>query len=507
MFHPFLCLKRRQIHLIPFLFLVVGLSLCSGLAAEQKPALILREGTPLTMIALPEYVPHSIPLSPGIRRRLEGARSTEFHIYYNPLFGCSGVLSAWPAEAKTAFEYAANVWGSVLNSGVPISIMACWQADLGSGILGQGGPVLIGNYDGAPFSNTYYPLALANAISGKALNAQVNMVLSFNSNTDWYYGTDGAVPSGQYDFTTVVLHELGHGLGFFGRIGYRDGIGYLPDYPSAFDRFACNGDTPLLSYPGNTVALGSALTGGNLFFDGPHARAANLGIAVPLYAPGTWLDGSSYSHLDYTTFRQTANALMVYAMGRGQALHDPGPVTLGIFQDIGWNVSYTPYTTTTVVSSTSSTTDTTTSTSTSSTSSTSSTTTSSSSSSTTTTLYANACVAGSPAILCLNDRRFRVETMWRTPDNTTGVGQAVPLSDGSDNAANSGYFWFFSPDNVELTVKILDGRAINGHFWVFFGTMTDVEFWIIITDTQTGRIKQYYNPMYSMSNARDTAAF
>ena len=40
----------------------------------------------------------------------------------------------------------------------------------------------------------------------------------------------------------------------------------------------------------------------------------------------------------------------------------------------------------------------------------------------------------------------------------------------------SGYFWFFDPDNVELTVKILDGRAINGSYWVFIASMTDVAF-------------------------------
>lgn len=48
--------------------------------------------------------------------------------------------------------------------------------------------------------------------------------------------------------------------------------------------------------------------------------------------------------------------------------------------------------------------------------------------------------------------------------------QAVALSD------ESGYFTFFTPGNVELTIKILDGRGINGHYWVFIASMTDQPF-------------------------------
>ena len=38
----------------------------------------------------------------------------------------------------------------------------------------------------------------------------------------------------------------------------------------------------------------------------------------------------------------------------------------------------------------------------------------------------------------------------------------------------SGYFWFFDPDNVEVTVKVLDGRAVNGKLWLFVTGMTDL---------------------------------
>ncbi|HEX6862270.1 MAG TPA: hypothetical protein VF414_05610, partial [Thermoanaerobaculia bacterium] len=53
-----------------------------------------------------------------------------------------------------------------------------------------------------------------------------------------------------------------------------------------------------------------------------------------------------------------------------------------------------------------------------------------------------------------------------------GIGRGVPLT------RESGYFWFFDPDNIELTVKILDGRAVNGKYWVFIASMTDVAYMV-----------------------------
>ena len=57
---------------------------------------------------------------------------------------------------------------------------------------------------------------------------------------------------------------------------------------------------------------------------------------------------------------------------------------------------------------------------------------------------------------------------------------AVPIT------ADTGYFWFFDDANVELVVKVLDGRSVNGHFWVFFGALSDVGYSITVTDTATG---------------------
>ncbi len=110
------------------------------------------------------------------------------------------------------------------------------------------------------------------------------------------------------------------------------------------------------------------------------------------------------------------------------------------------------------------------------------------------------CVAGS-AILCLNSQRFKLEVRWKDFQGNTGAGQAIPLT------SDTGYFWFFSSNNVELVVKVLDARAFNGRFWVFYGALSNVEYTLTVTDTATGRVKSYTNPSGSFGSVGDTDAF
>jgi hypothetical protein len=91
-------------------------------------------------------------------------------------------------------------------------------------------------------------------------------------------------------------------------------------------------------YANPSTALGSALTSNDIWFHGSNAVVANGGQRVKMYAPSTWSSGSSYSHLDYDTFNNTSNQLMVYAISAGESIHDPGPITKGILKDLGWNI-------------------------------------------------------------------------------------------------------------------------------------------------------------------------
>jgi polysaccharide biosynthesis protein PslG len=112
-----------------------------------------------------------------------------------------------------------------------------------------------------------------------------------------------------------------------------------------------------------------------------------------------------------------------------------------------------------------------------------------------------ACVADVDT-LCLQDGRFAVEVDWSVPrDGSHGKGRKV-------NTTNqSGYFWFFDADNLELVVKVLDGRAVNGRFWVFYGALSDVEYWVRVTDTQSGKARQYHNVPGSYCGRADVNAF
>jgi hypothetical protein len=106
-------------------------------------------------------------------------------------------------------------------------------------------------------------------------------------------------------------------------------------------------------------------------------------------------------------------------------------------------------------------------------------------------------------LLCLNDDRFTVATTWRDPrTGATGAGHPRPLAGG-----DTGAFWFFAPENLEVMVKVLDGRTVNGHFWVFFGALTDVEYTVTVTDRTTGAVKAYHNPPYTFGSRADTSAF
>ena len=89
--------------------------------------------------------------------------------------------------------------------------------------------------------------------------------------------------------------------------------------------------------------------------------------------------------------------------------------------------------------------------------------------------------------LCLEDGRFAVRARWETADGA-GDATAWPLT------ADTGLYWFFGPNNVEMVIKVLDGCEINGHRWVFAGGLTDVAVAMTVTDTETGDEKPYKNP-------------
>ena len=252
----------------------------------------------------------------------------------------------FPEEAKGNFEDAATIWANHLDTNVPITIRACW-GNFDGNTLGYSGGYSTANFTNAPIPDTYYKLSLANSLANTDLHtSHYDMHITYNGAYDWYYGTDGNTPSDKMDLLTVVLHEIAHGLNFSGNMSYGstscsgNNYGCYGTYPGVYDRLVLDGlGNPLLDIANDSTAMGDAITSENLYFSGVHANAANGGNPVKIYTPSTWSGGSSYSHLDYDTFNNTSNELMVYAVSAGEATHTPGDITLGMFEDIGWDMA------------------------------------------------------------------------------------------------------------------------------------------------------------------------
>ncbi len=283
--------------------------------------------------------------------------------------------SGFPAAARSAFQAAVDIWARAVHSSVPIDVAADWSdltAIYGPGVLGAAGPSdFVANFSSRARQGVFYPVALANAISGidqlpsnTCLPENVGnpggaeIIASFNSTpgaeAPWYFGTDGNPGSGQVDLESVVLHELGHGLGLVGTfdgLDPNDGFDIQRGYyglsgsgtePTIFDTFLSDGSGNKLgagTYRNNTTALGAVLRGsyGGARWSGGNGMAAYGGNRPPLYSPGTWQPGSSLSHLSESAFPAgDPNALMTPSLARGESEHDPGPIVLGMFKDMGW---------------------------------------------------------------------------------------------------------------------------------------------------------------------------
>ncbi len=266
-----------------------------------------------------------------------------------------------PANAQPAIDRAAEIWGSILVSDVPIKVAVSWFP-LGASALGVTFPNGRKDFPGAPVASTWYASCLANSIAGTELNPgedDINVYL--NSGTNWYLGLDANTPAGQYDLVTVALHELGHGLGFVGlakKVGSEGSFGQvlLSDFaplittypwpeqeglPGIFDRFLTStANGPLVDLMNPSTALGSAFTSNQVYFNGTNAMSANGGQTARIYAPAAFALGSSCVHLNESTYPVgNPNELMTPFSSAGHANHWPGPIAIGVMRDIGWMVN------------------------------------------------------------------------------------------------------------------------------------------------------------------------
>ena len=249
----------------------------------------------------------------------------------------------FPSDAQAAFQYAVNIWAGLIDSDIDIDVTATW-ASLGDNILGSASPSTVHrNFTGAPDLDVYYPSALANQLANDDLDTDdADITCNFGSDVNWYLGLDGNVPPGAYDFVTVVLHELCHGLGFIGSATVAGNTGFIGQSgsPFVYDTFINDNNTggSILDLNSGSGAMANALTGNGLVWSGPGGLAAS--ISPPgIYAPADWEPGASFSHLREDMYLTgDANALMTPNLNTGEAIHNPGPIVMGMFNDMGWGV-------------------------------------------------------------------------------------------------------------------------------------------------------------------------
>jgi len=294
------------------------------------------------------------------------------------LFSMLLLLGAYSATAQASFSvtatgtnptidsaisYTTDIWSQYLTSSVPIKVNVVYTNMTGAGPLAVTFPNGEKDFAGAPRTGVWYATCLANSIAGIELNpGEFDMDIYVNSAVDYYFGTDGNPGVSQYDFVSIFLHEIAHGLGTaslskidagIGSFGLLDSSSTAPlvasfpfpqlnGLPSIWDSFLINGSGQLIAdtliFANLTTALGSEFESDDLFFSGPSATIVNGGSAPKIFAPTTYESGSSLQHFDEASFpNPSGNSLLTPYFFNGEVEHNPGDLLMGALTDIGWS--------------------------------------------------------------------------------------------------------------------------------------------------------------------------
>jgi|GEM_PF-1960849 len=275
------------------------------------------------------------------------------------------------SQRKLSFIKAGEIIADQVNSSQTIVVDADFSAlscSAGSAVLGSAGATTnTGNVSpmpGAAVLNTFYPIGLINAMGNADYGAGISDVTAqFNSNignigclqssNGWYYGYD-APPANYIGFTTVLLHEVTHGLGFASLVDASSGV-----KPSGLDDIFSNNLYSKLNSANwsnagglsNAQRAAAAISGDGLLWDATNVNTQAIGVLtagyqdndssgtftandrVQMYAPNPVESGSSVSHFDTAA---SPNELMEPQYTAGQM--DLG-LALYLLKDIGWSVS------------------------------------------------------------------------------------------------------------------------------------------------------------------------
>ncbi len=256
------------------------------------------------------------------------------------------------AQRLIAFQFAADIWGGVLDSDIEIRVGANFDpqfCNATSAVLGSAGAETAHrDFTDAPVASTWYPAALANKLAGADLDTTNDDIgATFNSSVGttcpfpivWYYGLDASPPASTIDFVTVVLHELGHGLGFQTFVSLGSGAKFL-GYDDTYMLNLEDHSTGEL-YPDMTddERVAASIATGDLHWVGLNVIADSVGLTagrvqpsghVEMYAPDPQETGSSVSH--FSTSLSPDEPMEPSYTG---ANHNVG-LAEALMADIGW---------------------------------------------------------------------------------------------------------------------------------------------------------------------------
>ncbi len=304
-----------------------GNGLSCGLATQEE------------MVSIREAIDRMPPRAPASGKYALAPPAANISVNYN----------GFTPEAQAAFQRAIDIWSSLLITTVPIEIEARFTTFEEDTLA----VARIKFWACIASLNVCLPFGLINQIRSEDLDPDdPDILVTMSSSENWYFGLDGRPGEDQFDFVSVVLHEIGHGLGFSDSCKIDEsteeaeyGIG--PDnIPTIFDHAIFDAEiNPLVDedeYTNPSTELTDAVTGITLLWAGPKTRTANGGsYPVLLWAPEEFDSGSSVAHLDeYAYPPGTPNALMTPSSGRGEAQSSlgVGPIVLAMLEDMLWTI-------------------------------------------------------------------------------------------------------------------------------------------------------------------------
>ncbi len=309
-------------------------------AQESKPGQS-RPGRPIVCYGSGvSHLSHRVPANPGRANpngRLAGLKLAQQQS------GIDVTYIGFPLEVSQAFGRAIDPWTTVLYSSVPIRIRAVWDSLPGNTLASTKATKLYRGFAEALQPDVWYPVALAEKLTGRDLNGptEPDIEIILNNKANWYFGTDGNTPADRTDLVSVVLQEVAHGVGFTSAGDVKGDNGSLRDdgYLLIYDLLLANKAGGRLSlYPDPSPDLRTQFTSDALYLHSPTASNANPNGWPKVFAPAFYNSGASLSHLDEAAYPPgDSNSLLTPYFANGESVHELGSIVPGVLADLGWS--------------------------------------------------------------------------------------------------------------------------------------------------------------------------